>query len=373
MSLSAKNEAYRNYIEQAKEAYALGDIKHARGLFIKAAEITNQITMEQNNPEIRSEYHRVTKTIIEFVKQNCSNVIKSPKTDKNESGLNPINVEPNEDISLEDALMKLQSLIGIENVKNTIDEWVAQIQIFKVRKQHNLAQPEMSYHMVFTGNPGTGKTTVARIISQIYKALGIFSKGHLVEVERPNLVAEYVGQTAIKTQAVIEQAIGGVLFIDEAYTLSKGGSTDFGREAIETLLTAMTNKANQFAIIVAGYEDLMEEFIKSNPGLMSRFKTSIKFEDFSGEELFDIFNKFCLENDYKIAEGSEDSFRTYFNKLYDHRNEDFGNGRDVRNIFEKAITNQSKRLSKIINLSIEDLMTIHLEDLPYTISTRGGI
>lgn len=222
--------------------------------------------------------------------------------------------------------------------------------------------------MVFTGNPGTGKTTVARIVSKIYTALGVISgndlEDSLLEVQRNNLVAGYVGQTARQTQEAIDKAMGGILFIDEAYSLApKGGGTDFGQEAIDTLLIGMENNRDNLVVIAAGYENEMERFINSNPGLESRFKNFIHFADYNGEELFKIFELQLKKNDYVLAPDAEVKLKGYLNKLYENRDRNFANGRDVRNLFEEIIERQASRLAKVSNPSREDLATLTMEDM----------
>lgn len=225
--------------------------------------------------------------------------------------------------------------------------------------------PDMSYHLVFTGSPGTGKTTVARLMAQIYCALGILSEGQLVEVDRSDLVAGYVGQTAIKTRDVLKKAYGGVLFIDEAYSLAKGGDNDFGKEAIDTILKEMEDKRDNLVVIVAGYEKLMQEFIDSNPGLRSRFKNFIHFQDYTGKELYRIFLNMANASQYKITPDAKSALLDYFEELYQKRDENFGNGRDVRNVFETIVTKQAKRVARLSQPSNEELMTIQLSDLPF--------
>ena len=212
------------------------------------------------------------------------------------------------------------------------------------------------------GNPGTGKTTVARLLSKIYKKLGVLEKGQLVEVDRSGLVAGYVGQTAIKTQEKINEAMGGVLFIDEAYTLAKG-ENDFGQESIDTLLKAMEDQREDFVVIVAGYSEPMNRFLESNLGLKSRFNKSIIFEDYSPNELLDIFELFCKLNDMKLSSDARDNLIQYLSELSDEKSENFANGREMRNLFEKAITNQANRLSHYNDISDEELNIIKTEDI----------
>jgi SpoVK/Ycf46/Vps4 family AAA+-type ATPase len=199
--------------------------------------------------------------------------------------------------------------------------------------------------MVFYGNPGTGKTTVARLLSKIYKELGVVTTGHLVETDRSDLVAGYVGQTALKVKAVAEKALGGILFIDEAYSLKRGNdSQDFGNEAIETLLKFMEDNRRDLVMIVAGYPIEMKRFLDANPGLQSRFNKSLSFPDYTPEELMQIFLRLCEESDYKLSVAAHTKLATYFQTAYENRDAKFGNARLVRNIFERAITNVANRV-----------------------------
>ena len=265
--------------------------------------------------------------------------------------------------SFEELMDQLNSLVGLEDVKKDVKDLINLIKVRKLREQNNLPVPPMSLHMVFMGNPGTGKTTVARLVSGLYASIGVLSKGQLVEVDRSGLVAGYVGQTALKTQDVIKSALGGVLFIDEAYSLSSGGENDFGREAIETILKAMEDHRDDLVIIVAGYTKPMEKFLSSNPGLESRFNKYFNFPDYNGEELMDIFRIRCKKNSYTLNEEAEKAAVKMFGELYENRDDNFGNGRDVRNIFEDMIVRQSNRVAAMENPSKEDLITVLPEDL----------
>ena len=218
--------------------------------------------------------------------------------------------------------------------------------------------------LVFSGNPGTGKTTVARIVGKVYSALGILSKGHLVEVDRSGLVAGYVGQTAIKTKEVVDRALGGVLFIDEAYTLSPENSDkDFGQEAIDTILKAMEDHRDDFVVVVAGYATLMPRFIDSNPGLKSRFNKYLYFEDYNGEQLFEIFQGRVERNDYTLDEAAGAAVKDHLQELYEDRDGNFGNARDVRNLFEKIVAAQADRVAGLETPTDEDIRAITVEDL----------
>ena len=263
-----------------------------------------------------------------------------------------------------DTLMaELNELVGLEEVKKDIKNLMNLVKVRKLREANELPVPPMSLHMVFLGNPGTGKTTVARLLSGLYAAIGVLSKGQLVEVDRSGLVAGYVGQTAIKTQEVIKSAMGGVLFIDEAYSLSSGGENDFGREAIETLLKAMEDHRDDLIVIVAGYTGPMESFINSNPGLESRFNKYIFFPDYNGEQLTAMFRKRCEKNGYTLTEEADAAAVEYFTQLYEERSDNFGNGRDVRNVFEDMVVRQSNRVAAMEDPSKEDLMTVLPADL----------
>ena len=263
-----------------------------------------------------------------------------------------------------DEQTELQNLIGLESVKKEVENLSDYIHIQNTRQQKGMKIPPISYHCVFTGNPGTGKTTVARILAKIYKNLGVVSRGHLVETDRSGLIAEYVGQTAIKTNKVIDKAMGGVLFIDEAYSLLGGGEEDYGKEAVATLLKRMEDERGRFVVILAGYTNEMKDFINSNPGLQSRFSRYIEFPDYNADELYQIFCKQLKQFDYMITPKAAEAAKELFIYHVANKDANFGNARFVRNVFEHTLQRQATRLSKEVNLTTAKLAEITVEDLP---------
>lgn len=265
---------------------------------------------------------------------------------------------------LDEVLAELEGLCGLDQVKKDVKSLINLVKVRKLREENGLPVPPMSLHLVFMGNPGTGKTTVARLLAKIYHAIGVLSKGQLVEVDRSGLVAGFVGQTAIKTQEVVQKALGGVLFIDEAYALvNQENSNDFGHEAIEVLLKNMEDHRRDLIVIVAGYTNLMEKFIHSNPGLESRFNKYFFFDDYTGEQLMEIFRSMCRKNGYELSQQADEWAQKDFQVLYECRDENFGNARDVRNLFEKAVSRQADRISQLEAPDKQQLMQLLPEDL----------
>ena len=261
-------------------------------------------------------------------------------------------------------MAKLERMIGLSSVKEDIKTLYNFVKVQQMRQESGMKTSSVSFHCVFTGNPGTGKTTVARIVAEIYRDLGILKKGHLVETDRSGLVAEYVGQTAVKTNKIIDSALDGVLFIDEAYSLSEGGQGDFGKEAIATLLKRMEDDRYRLVVILAGYSSNMKDFIDTNPGLQSRFNRYIDFPDYTVEELYEIFLSNIKKSEYVLSGEAQARLKSIFERAVAEKDINFGNGRYVRNIFEKTIQRQANRLSKEKNITPDMLALITEADFP---------
>ena len=270
---------------------------------------------------------------------------------------------PPEPEKLEDLLAELDGLCGLDQVKKDVKSLINLVKVRKLRVEAKLPVPPLSLHLVFLGNPGTGKPTVARLLARLYHSIGVLSKGQLVEVDRSGLVAGFVGQTALKTQEAVQKAIGGVLFIDEAYALvNQENGNDFGHEAIEVILKNMEDHRDDLVVIVAGYTGLMEKFIRSNPGLESRFNKYFHFADYTAPQLLEIFKAMAKKNGYTLAPEAEEWLAEDLRDLYENRDENFGNARDVRNRFEKAVAKQADRLAGMESPSVEQLMELKTED-----------
>ena len=267
---------------------------------------------------------------------------------------------------LDELVGELEALVGLEEVKNEVNSLINLINIRQLRKKKGLPSPDMSYHMVFTGSPGTGKTTVARLIASIYKELGVLSKGGLIEVDRSGLVAGYVGQTALKVTEVVNKALGGVLFIDEAYSLSSpGAANDFGGEAIDTLVKLMEDHRDDLVVIVAGYTKEMNDFLQANTGLVSRFNKFIEFKDYNEDELIAIMYSMASKMEMKLEDSALEKLMAYLSGMNENSKRLFGNARGIRNLFEKMLVGQANRLSGIPEPTIEDLSIIKAEDFEF--------
>jgi stage V sporulation protein K len=287
--------------------------------------------------------------------------IDEASTEKAQETAGEVADEPTRD--LEDLLAELNSLVGLERVKDEVKQLVNYLKVQQMRRAKGMSMLPISRHIVFYGNPGTGKTTVARLLAQIFRALEILSKGHLLETDRAGLVAGYVGQTALKVKEVVNKALGGILFIDEAYSLNSGDGQDFGREAIETLLKMMEDHRHDLVVVVAGYTMKMDEFLSSNPGLRSRFNKFVHFEDYTAEQLKEIFKSFCKKADFKLTPGAEEKLSRVFNTLIALRDESFGNARLARNLFETTISKQANRIVSLPEINEEVLSTIEAADI----------
>lgn len=265
--------------------------------------------------------------------------------------------------TLPELLDELNALVGLETVKEKVSDLIAYQKVQKLRRENNLHSVKNTLHLAFTGNPGTGKTTVARIVGHIYKQIGLLSKGHFVEVSRTDLIAGYQGQTALKVKSVIEKAKGGVLFIDEAYSITENDHSDsYGRECLTELTKALEDYRDDLVVIVAGYTEPMEKFFESNPGLKSRFNTFIEFNDYTSNELISILKLMCKNNDYTLSVDAELEINCYLDEMVTTKKENFANGRLARNLYDDLIMNHAKRVVNITNPTKEELSLITLDD-----------
>lgn len=306
----------------------------------------------KNNKEVKVCLQKMNNSLIDFygyatLKEICGNV--SDSSDDNRT--------------LHELLEDLNKLVGLEKVKAKVQDLIIFQKVQLMRREKGLHTVKNTLHLAFIGNPGTGKTTVARIVGRIYKQIGLLSKGHFVEVSRTDLIAGYQGQTALKVKKVIEQAKGGVLFIDEAYSITENDHTDsYGRECLTELTKALEDYRDDLVVIVAGYTEPMEKFFESNPGLKSRFNSFIEFEDYNSTELFEILMSMCRCNDYLFDENVKDKICLYFEKQVKNKDSNFANGRLVRNLYDDLVMNHARRIININNPKKEDLLTIKTED-----------
>ena len=332
----AVEEFWEKYVEFIKASHHAATTKEI------AKELTKEITTGIADKTLTEENaEEIAETIIAKGKEEVSSITNSKQS--------------------YDPYGELDSLIGLENVKEEVKTLANLVRVQQARKEEGLKNSALSYHLVFTGNPGTGKTTIARIIASIYKDLKILKKGHLVETDRSGLVAEYLGQTAVKTNAVIDKALDGVLFIDEAYTLTDDQDS-YGKEAVATLLKRMEDDRDRLVVILAGYTNNMARFITTNPGLESRFNRYIDFPDYSSDELYKIFMTLIKKYEYIIDAEAESYIQELIQSEVTAKGEQFGNARFIRNLFEKVLANQANRLAKEQNLSADCLRTITKED-----------
>jgi SpoVK/Ycf46/Vps4 family AAA+-type ATPase len=341
-------KAYKEFIIQFSQGIIAADQNISNHEMSAIAEITSQVSSG------------------EFGELNVENNVARANSTTNKIVGNSASQKNEKDEKIEDVLAELESFTGMEGIKRDVRSLINLLKIQKQREGQGLSVVKPSLHMVFTGPPGTGKTTVARVMGRVFKALGVLEKGHIIETDRSGLVAGYVGQTAIKVDEVVQKSLNGILFIDEAYTLSPSdGQDSFGQEAIDTLLKRMEDNRDSLVVIVAGYEEEMQRFIESNPGFKSRFNKYISFDDYKPEELIEIFKSIVQKNKYIASIELISLLQNKFTELYNSRTKSFGNGRVVRNLFEKIVENQSNRLASMDSaLSDQDLQTLLPDDFP---------
>jgi stage V sporulation protein K len=337
-------------------------------------------------PELLSEkkHNKLDEILVKyqnFIQLTFNKKFENTSAFKNYLGLNVNNSKTDKEIdqlpeedTLEKVLKELHELVGLAEVKKDVSELINLLEIQKKRSKQGLKNVEITLHTVFLGPPGTGKTSVARLLSRIFKHLGFLSKGQMYETDREGLVAGYVGQTATKVDTAVESSLGGVLFVDEAYALTQNAfGNDYGAEAVNTLLKRMEDHREDLAVVVAGYTEPMKNFIESNPGLRSRFNRYFHFSHFTPQELFQIFESFCLKSDFIISDDAKEKLIDTFDLLYESKNESFGNARVVRNLFEKCVQNQANRIVKLKKMTSKILKTLKEEDIPEPKATEKNV
>lgn len=324
--------------------------------------ISEIIENPKNNIDVKRVAYVINTSLIEFygyltIKEIC----KSQESTEEDTR------------TLQDLLDELNMLVGLENVKSKVQDLIVYQKVQKMRREKNLHSSKNTLHLAFTGNPGTGKTTVARIVGRIYKHIGLLSKGHFVEVSRTDLIAGYQGQTALKVKKVIEQAKGGVLFIDEAYSITENDSSDsYGRECLTELTKALEDYREDLVVIVAGYTEPMNDFFESNPGLKSRFNTFIEFDDYNANELEKILISMCKNNDYILDDKVKEKIHLYFEQQTKSKDKNFANGRLVRNLYDDLVMNHARRVINLYNPGNVELSTIQEEDFTFVIDKNVG-
>lgn len=327
--------------------------------------LLKKISESVDNPKYKTEVKRaaqlVNSSLIEFYGYSTIQGICKPTTDVDDDTK-----------TLQELLDELDTLIGLEKVKNKVQDLIVYQKVQRLRREKNLHSAKNTLHLAFTGNPGTGKTTVARIVGRIYKRIGLLSKGHFVEVSRTDLIAGYQGQTALKVKKVIEQAKGGVLFIDEAYSITENDHSDsYGRECLTELTKALEDYRDDLVVIVAGYTEPMNKFFESNPGLKSRFNTFIEFDDYNSVEMDNILFSMCQSNDYVLDDEAKNKVHLYFEQQIASKDENFANGRLARNLYDDLVMNHARRVIKVDNPNSADLSTIKAEDFNFECSEVG--
>ena len=326
--------------------------------------LLKKISEAVDNPKYKIEVKRAAQVV-------NSNLIEFYGYSTIQSICKPVSDEDDDTRTLEDLLDELNALVGLEKVKDKVQDLIVYQKVQKMRREKNLHSAKNTLHLAFTGNPGTGKTTVARIVGRIYKQIGLLSKGHFVEVSRTDLIAGYQGQTALKVKKVIEQAKGGVLFIDEAYSITENDHSDsYGRECLTELTKALEDYRDDLVVIVAGYTEPMNKFFESNPGLKSRFNTFIEFDDYNSTELDKILLSMCKNNDYVLDDEAKEKIHLYFEQQTASKDENFANGRLVRNLYDDLVMNHARRVINTANPGSEDLSTIKAVDFIFT--TKNG-